>query len=59
MQLRDDYNPYYYVISAADDADVVILNVGDRVDIRIRTDPDGHIVPAGTIITAYQLDILP
>ena len=50
LQLQDD--SHYYVISAADDADAVILNVGDRVELRCSKDA------AGTIVTAYSLDIL-
>ena len=50
LQLQGD--SHYYVISAADDADAVILNIGNRVEIRFSKDS------AGTIVTAYQLDIL-
>ena len=50
LQLQGD--SHYYVISAADDADAVILNVGDRVELRCSKDA------AGTIVTAYSLDIL-
>ena len=50
LQLQGDSR--YYVISAADDADAVILNTGDRVEIRCSKET------AGTLVTAYTLDIL-
>ena len=39
-------NDHYYVISAADDANAVILNKGDQVEILCSTDAEGIIIPA-------------
>ena len=50
LQLQDDN--HYYIISAADDADAVILNKGDRVEIRCSKES------SSTLVTAYSLDIL-
>ena len=44
--------PYYYVISAAEDADAVILNPGDTVEILYSTSGDT------AIVSAYSVDIL-
>ena len=44
---------HYYIVSAADDADVVILNVGDDVEIVYNTETAGTLVPAyGVTMTA-------
>ena len=44
LRLKDD--PRYYVVSAADDAAVVVLNVGDAVEIRCDSEAEGSLVPA-------------
>ena len=49
LQLKDD--AHYYVISAAADADAVILNVGDSVEIVCDSEAEG------AIVTAYSLEI--
>ncbi|MDY3281707.1 CvpA family protein [Dysosmobacter sp.] len=50
LRLKGDQ--HYYVISAADAADAVILNVGDRVEIGYDTET------SGTLITAYSVEII-
>ena len=47
LQLQAD--EHYYVISAADDADAVILNVGDEVELQHDTEE------VGTIVSAYSV----
>ena len=49
--LRISGEPCYYVISAAEDADVVVVNVGDEVTISFDTET------AGTLVEAYEVTV--
>jgi len=49
--LRISGEPCYYVISAAEDADVVVVNVGDEVSISFDTET------AGTLVEAYEVTV--
>jgi len=48
LQLESD--AHYYVISAAEDADVVVLNVGDEIEVQYDTET------AGTLVEAYSVN---
>ena len=50
--LQLDGDAHYYVISAAEDADVVILNVGDAVEITCDAETEG------TLVEAYSVELL-
>jgi hypothetical protein len=50
LQLNADER--YYIVSAADDADVVVLNIGDEIEVQYDSET------TGTLVEAYSVSLV-